>query len=278
MGVIKKKNLNSQGVTLVVALLILSLAASTIMLVTGLIATQIKTSLNTVNSVAAYYAGESGIEQALYYIQYSRDRSDFSANFDQLESASFDLVSLDNGGEYSVLVASTSVLTTWDIYNLTTSSPQHIDIIDPAGRVGSIIDGPTGNFTVNWAIDNCFPNAASSRLETTMYSFKSGFASSTARTMVDICNCVYQDDSCDSTGYSLDSNRYYRISFRALDDNIKKLTFSLNSKIKSQASIEVDGIYRNSRYRLRAQLPALSPTSDIFSYVIFSEEDLTKGY
>jgi hypothetical protein len=274
----KNKNLNSQGVTLVVALLILSLAASTVMLVTGLIALQIKSSLNTVNSIAAYYAGESGVEQGLYYIKYSRENSDFASNFDYLENASFDSVSLDNAGKYNILVASTTLTRFWDIYNLSTSSPQHIDIVDPAGRVESITNGPSGAFSINWSINSCFPTEASSRLETTINSFESNFANPQTRTLVDICNCAYGNDSCESINYVLDSNRYYRIGFRALDANVKNLKFSLDSGIKSQASIEAEGFYRNSRYRVKAQLPALSPTSDIFSYVIFSEEDLTKGY
>ncbi len=276
----KNKNLNSQGITLVVALLILSLAASTVMLVTGLIALQIKSSLNTVNSITAYYAGESGIEQGLYYIKYSRENSDFVSNFDYLENASFDAVNLDNAnaGQYSILVASTTLTRFWDIYNLSTSSPQHIDIVDPSGGVESITNGPSGSFSINWSIDSCFPTGASSRLETTINSFESNFANPQTRTLLDICNCAYGSDNCENISYALDSNRYYRIGFRSLDTNIKNLKFSLDSGIKSQASIEVEGLYRNSRYRVKAQLPALSPASDIFSYVIFSEEDLTKGY
>ena len=275
----KNKNLNSQGITLVVALLILSLAASTVMLVTGLIALQIKSSLNTVNSITAYYAGESGIEQGLYYIKYSREKSDFVSNFDYLENISFDAVSLDNAGrQYSMLVASTTLTKFWNIYNLSTSSPQHIDIVDPSGGVESITNGPSGSFGINWSINNCFPTEASSRLETTINSFESNFANPQTRTLLDICNCSYGNDNCENISYALDSNRYYRIGFRALDANINNLKFSLDSGIRSQAAIEVEGLYRNSRYRVKAQIPALSPASDIFSYVIFSEEDLTKGY
>jgi predicted membrane-bound dolichyl-phosphate-mannose-protein mannosyltransferase len=81
--------------TLVVTLLILSLAATTVMLVTGLIAMQIRISVNTVNAISAYYAGESGIEQSLYYLQYSRNLNDFANNFDQLEkNSNFNLVNL----------------------------------------------------------------------------------------------------------------------------------------------------------------------------------------
>lgn len=275
---LKNKNLNSQGVTLVVALLVLSLAASTVMLVTGLIALQVKSSLNTVNSILAYYAGESGIEQGLYYIKYSRENSDFVSNFDYLENVSFDSVNLANEGKYSMLVASTTLTRVWDIYNLSTSSPQHVDIVNPSGAVDAITDGPSGSFSITWSIDACFPMEASSRLETTINSFESNFSNPQTRTLIDICNCSYISNNCEGINYNLDNNRYYRIGFRALDTNIDNLRFSLDSGIKSQASIEVEGLYRTSRYRVKAQLPALSPTSDIFSYVIFSEEDLTKGY
>lgn len=275
----KNKNLNSQGITLVLSLLILSLAAMSVMLVTGLIAMQVRSSLNSVNSVVAYYVGESGIEQSLYYLQYSRDHSDFTNNFDKLESAGFNLINLANGGQYSIAVASTSVVTAWDIYNLSTSSPQHLDIIDPSGEVTGI-EGPVSpEYSIAWEIDNCFADYKSgSRLETTVYSFKANFTEPQTRTMLDICGCTFLYASCFDAGYAiLDSDRYYRFSFRPLDDNVKKLTFRLSSGIKSQAAIKIDGIYHGSRYRVSAQLPALSPSSDIFSYVIFSEEDLTKG-
>lgn len=283
MKLIKRQRSNSQGMTIVVALLILSLASTTVLLVTGLIATQIRTSLNTVNAIGAYYAGESGIEQALYYIKYSKTNSDFSDNFDQLMNPPHNSFTLGEG-QYNFITASTTVSRTWGIYNLSTSSPQHLDIIDPAGEVGTINwhnNVSNLGYQINWEIDNCFPEHASDRLETTLYSFGANYSDPQTRTIIDICNCAYGDNSCDYIFYPiLNRNRYYRLSFRPLDNDVKFLSFYLNtnSAIKSQALIIANGVYRNSIYRVEAKLPALNPTSDIFSYVLFSEEDLTKGY
>ena len=284
MFLIKKQNLNSQGLTLVAALLILSLAASTVMLVTSIIAMQVRTSLNTINAISSYYAAESGIERGLYYLKFSQEDSDFANNFDKLETNSewLNFIRLNYfegyAGEYTIQVASTTLLTSWDIYNLSTSSPQHVDIIEPSGRVSTIYGPTSPRYYVNWSIDNCFPEAASSRLETTIYSFEQNFTNPQTSSVIDICNCPYNSNSCGIvTRATLDSNHYYRFSFRPLDNTVKKLNFRVDSGIKSQAYIQVEGRYHNSNYLVNAQLPAMNPTSDIFSYVIFSEEDLTKG-
>lgn len=283
MHFVSKYKKNSQGITLVVALLVLSLAGMTIMLLTKLITLQLKSSLNSVNSIGAYYVSESGIEQSLYYLQYARNNNNFVDNFDRLEQSGFNLVNLANGGEYHINIASTTASRSWDFFDISTSSPQHIDIIDPAGNIDTIAwhNQPSSlNYIIQWGIDSCFPNHASSRLETKIYSFEANFANPKVDTKVDICNCAYGSSECDNISYSLlDRNRYYRFTFRPLDTTVNDFNFSMSDVgIKSAASIEVDGVYRSSNYRLKVQLPALSPSSDIFSYVIFSEEDLTKGF
>lgn len=285
MFFIKKQNSNSQGMTLVAALLILSLSASTVMLVTSIIAMQVRMSLNSINSISSYYAAESGIERSLYYLKFSQDYSDFVNNFDKLETNSewFNFVRLNNfeyyDGEYTIQVASTTVVKNWSIYNLSTSSPQHLDIIEPSGMVSTIYGPASPTYYLHWSIDNCFPEAASSRLETTIYSFEQNFTNPQTSSVIDICNCEYGSNDCDVvTRSTLDSSRYYRFSFRPLDHQLTKLNFRVDSGIKSQAYVKVEGRYRGSNYLVSAQLPALSPASDIFSYVIFSEEDLTKGF
>ncbi|MFA5126924.1 MAG: hypothetical protein WC465_02915 [Patescibacteria group bacterium] len=280
--------LNQKGASAIIALLLLSLMLASVLGLTSILLDEVKVSLNAENVVAASYVAESGVEQALYYIKYSRQQSDFNYYTDLQDEQK----TLNNNGKFQIKTAALDNIS-FDTYNVATNSPAHVDIVDPAGNISNVVwpnEDPSqpANYSINWSIENCYPDHASDRLEVTVYSFGTGYldpsgsvASPDITKNVYVCACgysEYSDTSClGISGPDLSTSRYYRFVFRPLDDTAKRITFYLNGKgIYSQALIEVDGVYRTSQYRLRATLPALSPASDIFSYVIFSEEELIK--
>ena len=282
----KQKNLadNQKGLALVMALLILTLISISVTTVSRLILGEIKMSTNTGNSVASFHAAESGIEKSLYYLKYGKYNSDFTY-FDSLDEAGY--VSMGDARSFRV-TTSTFFAKDFVAYDIATSSAAYVDIIDPAGDVLAIdwsvdVGGILPDYyKITWYIEDCFPLHASDKLETTISSFDSSFANPSYDTKIDVCGCGYTTDRCSLISYSdISPNRYYRFAFRPLDSNIQQLSFNVygNSSelgIKSEVEIQANGDYHNSKYHLQARLPSLSPISRLFSYVIFSEQDIIK--
>ncbi len=264
---------NNKGIALVMSLMILSVAMLTGLFMNSIILGELRVSLNTINVVNSYYAAESGIEKALYHINKNE-----IAYYDALDSVATPQ-DLANGASYTYVsteVSAPSFLAT----NVSNTNPAHVSIIDPTGDISSISwSGSDINTAhLNWKIDNCFPDHASDRIETTLYYFSANFSSPDVTKIVSVCDCKSYENinSCTGVNFNISRNRYYKFSFRPLDSVVSTIDFSISSGILSETLTKVKGKYKNSEYLLQAQISALSPTSDIFSYVIFSEEDLTK--
>jgi len=285
---------------LMMTLMILSVAMLTGLFLNSIIVGEVRVSLNTVNVVNSYYAAESGVERALYFL--TTDQLTDNLNYYEGLSVSGNLYNtFANGASYSY--ATTSLRASgFSATNISNTNPAHVSIIDPRGNIADINwpwPGATGpvNARVSWRIKDCFPNSgfginhASDRLETTVYSFDQlttgnidiFFTNQMIDKMVSVCDCKSSTaiDSCQNITWSnLSRNKYYRFVFRPLDGDVSNLHFELqsgNEPIYSEALVQVDGKYKNSEYRLQAQMSALKPASDIFSFVIFSEEEIIKG-
>lgn len=264
------------------SLMILSVAMLTGLFMNSIIVGELRVSLNTINVVNSYYAAESGIERSLYYLTSSHlaDNIDY---YDSLDTDPLASYAMDNGAEY--FIESTAISApNFSASNITNTNPAHVSIIDPRGEVSGI-DWSTDISivgTLQWRIDDCFPSHASDRLEITRYYFGSHFSNPDVQKIISVCDCtsdVATLDSCSNVNLSgLSANNFHRFVFRPLDADVSFLNFSLSddNNILSESLTKVRGVYKNSEYLLQAKMPALSSASDIFSYVIFSEEDLIK--
>jgi len=274
-----KEKKERKGMALVMALLISSLIMASVLLFTRIILNEIKMSLNSGNSIFSFYIAESGIEKALYEIKEGVRTYDF-INFNNLEGATEGL----DGYDYTFTTANISSKG-FTTYNISTSSPVHVDIINPAGEIAGINwnTGTNLQYNIDWSIDNCYLGAhGSDRLEVTWSAFMDNFSIISSKTILPSCNCGNISDDCAPISSSdFSSNRYYRFKFRSFDDTIKELSFNISDNdgdvgILSQAKIVVEGEYNNSKYTLEAKVPSLAPVSDIFSYVMFSEQSIRK--
>lgn len=293
-----KSKINQQGAALVISLLILSLTMVSATALGRIILGELRITLNTTNSAVAFYAADSGIEKALYYLKYSQARG--STGFlDSLEKETFNIIAPSSSFYYQDINTSTPGFT---FYNITTSTPAHVDIVDPVGNlpgVEGINWGPnpaaTYYYQVKWSVKDCFPSHASDRLEITNYYFDNDpFDVSVSKDLV-VCNCSFDIDpdvrnACDSslTTRTISDNKFYRFSFRPIDSTVESLIFEVYADpiglgatqlatSTSNIYIETDGNYKNIKYRMSVEIPALAPASDIFSYVVFSEEILRKN-
>lgn len=287
-----KKNIanDKRGMVLVMSIMILTLVLTSVLALSKVILGELKMSLNTGSSVIAFHAAESGIEKGLFYIKYDRDKRNFNDFINLSNKGAGGVYPVDDSGNRSFQIATSTILgAVKDFYDISTTSPAYLDIFDPAGEVGTIdwstTVGVPSYYQVFWHIDSCFPFHASDKLEISVTSFDQNFSNPDTQTRLVICNCGFiDDDLCDLASYSdISPNKYYRFSFRPLDSEVKEINFRMRDsthhelRIMSSALVESYGQYGNSRYRLQATIPTLTPISNIFSYVLFSEEDLTKG-
>lgn len=275
-----------QGAALVISLLILSLAMISATALARVILTEIRISFSTINSMTAFYAAESAIEKAFYYLKYSQENDDASY-LSTLDDFSYSLLGSDATFRYTTVSTSTAGLS---FYNITTTTPAHADIIDIVGNLPNTIDwDPTTNlghyYRVAWSINDCFPNHASDRLEITRYFFDTSnpFDVGVSSDLV-VCDCSFGSDACnaDLTRQDISDNNFYRFSFRPLDDNVKSLIFNVYTSAgqltttTSNFYVVADGQYKNIRYRVTGEVLPTSPVADIFSFVVFSEEIIKK--
>lgn len=272
------------GAVLVMSLIILSLIMVSVLAVSKLISGEIKVSLNTDNSIVAYYAAETGIEKGLQSIKYARASGDWDL-FKNLEKNPAQEI---GGSQLTFnILASRVTSTDFTVYNLSTTSPAYLDIMDPSGNLLNIDWGPDNySYAIDWEIADCFPGHVADRLEVTLSSFASNFTDYETIKRVALCDCGYDTSNVcnrELTSASIGDNKYYRLSFKPLDGYVAKLKFNLYKTgpelfgILSEAKIISQGNYRKSKYPLQVRLPALTPLSNVFSYIIFSEEDIVKN-
>lgn len=288
----KKNNLRQDGAALVVTLLILSITMVSATALGRIILNEVRITINANNSLVAFYAADSAIEKALYYIKYSQARSS-SGFLGNLKSKTFTIPNSTATFYYQNIATSTPGFT---FYNITTSTPAHADIIDPVGNLPAIIDWHATStdshyYQIQWKITNCFPEHASDRLAINAHYFDSSnpFDVDVLTDLV-VCNCSFDsNDFCDAslTNKTIFDNRFYRFSFRPIDSTIESLAFKIYGRpltgsdylvnTISNVLVAADGNYKNIKYRLNVEIPALAPVADIFSYVVFSEELLRKN-
>jgi len=276
-------NKNQKGVILVMSMLILSIMMISVLALSKIIMGEINMTRNIDNNIVAFHAAESGIEKALYYIKYSVDNRDFTTFDNLVNTYDFDD---DFEREFKITEASKEAAY-WEKHNVEWKKPVHVSMIDPSGDISSTITGKT-NYKVEWSIDNC-SNHMDDKLEITLESFKNHFNNTETDKHIVTCGSCNEDlcagDSTGTFSSNIDSNSFYRFSFNIMDGDpnpyYSHLVFtayddSATQGILSEASIKVEGNYRNSVQHLQARLPSLGSVSDIFSYVVFSGSTLSK--
>lgn len=278
----KIKNLknNQSGVVLIMSLMILLVMVISVVALSRVVVGEVKMTRNSDNSIIAFYAAESGVERALYYLKSGRQTADFSA-FNNLEN---DEVFIDNERHFSFVQATTSSAY-FEAFDISTSSPATAQIVLPSGAIpgGVAVPGLSGSYIVKWSIDECLAGGhASDLLEisaTSLYK-EGGVLKSNTQQSVHVCGCDNSlDDACDIISSSdIDNDKFYYFSFRPLDSTVANLQFGPEFAYPGEANIEVSGFYRQSVHTINATAKTNLPPDDIFSYVIFSDDELSKNF
>ncbi len=290
MKVKRKEIKKEKGVILVMAMMILALMMSSVLALARIIMGEISMTRNIDNSIIAFYTAESGIEKGLYYVKKSGE----NYNFDDFENLPYESYSFNDDLEREIKITEASIEADyWSVYNVPEEEVVHVSIIDPSGSLTNPFVHGKNNYKVGWEIEDCSAHT-DERLEITLEYFEPYFMNpGTQKHLITCSSChAINENLCSGDGsFSFEStineNRYYFFSFNPLEKEgggnnyISNLSFTAlldtgDEGILSEISIKAEGDYRNSKQYLQARLPALGSVSDIFSYVIFSGEDLAK--
>jgi len=278
---------DQQGVVLVMSLMILLVMMTSVISLAQVIFGEIKMTRNADNSIIAFYSAESGIERGLFYLKFSKEENDLTY-FNRLADTSNDYNQYDIDLERQVSFAeATTTVEYYEVYDVSTTTPARVDIVRPEGEIPSAASGLPESFKLEWSIDNCYEDShASDKMEISYTSlYKSGNSlQSETKQMLAVCGCVEGSDSCDNKiSNVLDDNKFYYFTFRPLDDEISYIKFTPytgngTAYLPSEALIQTNGYYRQSMHSMSVRVPNYTSLSNIFTYVIFSEEDLEKGF
>ena len=274
---LKIKNLknNHSGVVLIMSLMILAVMIISVVALSRVIVGEVKMTRNSDNSIVAFYAAETGVEKALYYLKLGRQNANF-ADFLELEG---DEIFMDNERNYS-FAQSTTTSDYFEAFDITTSSPATAQLILPDGSIPIWSDSLlSSNYTINWEINNCSPTHSSDRLEVSATSLYKDFDNSPFKSdtqqFIYTCGCNSDDNCNEIFSNSIDANKLYYFTFRPLDSDITYLKLTPENKYPGQANIEVVGNYRQSSHTINVKVNTMAPASNIFSYVLFSDDELS---
>ena len=251
--------MQSRGSVLIYTLLIISGLLVTATALSTLVISNLRQAQSFNDALVAFYAAESGIEHGLYQI---RQQDDFAAVavsgslpvdsqvttslVEDQPSVTFDLSA---GQSYQL-----------DLYT-STAGPQYVKSIRLSADTAS-----QGQLVVGWA--GWQPNAT----------FNDTYQQA-------VISASQLDDFLVELAQGANMNSlYFRVRFMALDDDINDIVVTAYSDVAGSDSINVPGRltisatgrYHRSRQTVIAEMPRKAPLSDLFSYVLFSAEEIVK--
>lgn len=275
-------NKNREASTILISLLIMSAVLSSALYINVMSLRQMKQSNNIDNSIMAFYAAESGNEQAVYYIRKMED----------LEVENLAVGGSISGPDNLVEREVTDELPIINI-GLKKNEFYQIDIFDQEDiSLGSNL----GSLSMEWDSD-C---SDASWIELTINEWEIeggeinwGFDENHAHISKCLLNPPNEPNAFPieigdgSACIDFNPNNAYQFRFKALYCDISNLNIS--AKDNDGASLSFKNIYNSlsigeyplageeaSRQALRVSLRKSSPLSGLFDYVIFSEKSLIK--
>lgn len=250
-----------RGTVLLMALIIMSGAVISSIGIGVLIQNSIQQSRVLDNSMVAYYAAESGIEEAIYAAR----RSDTTP-----ASVSAATV-LDNGATWSRTVATSESV----VYagNLIEDGIYEVALYNPDASINALdID----SVKLTWA-DSC---AGCTVAETSFITWNAGSP------VIWNPNVTVLRNTWTSDGVTLsvpDVTKLQRLRITSKGGDISNLQIraynasGVQTTVPGRLKIDAIGRFANASQKLTATLPRTVPLSGIFDYVVFTECSLVKG-
>ncbi|MDD5342631.1 MAG: hypothetical protein PHI73_04860 [Patescibacteria group bacterium] len=266
---------NQAGVTLVLSLLVLTVVTAVATALSILIINEVLNTRGITSSVKSFYGAEVGIEQGLWLVQKARrdgtsieDAANLLAGGQQLSDPRVQWTRLAEVKSESITI------------NLRKDESAFFELYTPDDQIGMGV-GPPSELSITF--EECA--AGPTKVEATWTGWKAG---------VGFFEPSYKSYPipCNGTSISLEDPindpERFRLQLRAFDGAATKLTFVVKDEahtiinLSSQIKITVTGEYpsgslTSSSQAIEAKVPWLIPISGIFSYAVFSEEDIIKN-
>ncbi|MDD5251652.1 MAG: hypothetical protein PHT12_03380 [Patescibacteria group bacterium] len=257
-----------RGAVLLFALLVLSQVIVSSVGLGTLILNAIQQARYIDESIAAYYAAETGAEEALYELRREHRLPEQRLNPQLVE----------NSATWTRLVSPTEPTLTFD---LARDSFVEIDLFDP-DKPSEALAPPNdiASILLTWPENTCqsgaCPHLVASLVAWDPLNFNtwSEEASSVQRV------------SASFSGLTLSnlSDRQHRLRLRAEDGDFRQLTVAALNGVGNQALIpgraviRVSGQYGGAVQTIQVRAPRHAPLSSIFDFAIFSECSVVKGF
>lgn len=259
------------------ALLVMAAVMATATGLAVIVIGQLRITNNFDTSLQAYYAAETGLEQALWRIADNRKNKGVLA--DALSDAAPGQVVIDSvkNVRYTIdpgdVVAQSGEFT---VPELLENRSAQLDLFDSDG---TNINSDVASLRLSWS-DDC---AGCTRLEITAISWAEGGTINPDGGRVEKFFRTYGEQG---TALPLDSSNVYSIRLKNLgvagQGTVRDLTLTARDAssntvdIPSRIQIRSEGQSAASRQTLQAELPWRVPISSLFDYVLFSEEGIDK--
>lgn len=258
----------------------------------SIVLNELRQSRNVDDAINAFYAAESGIEQAVYL--YRKDNSTFVSQIEEIPSGDPPPSSPDDcyfamgnfGNRDCTAYWQDSPATT---FTLNPGNVHQLNMFNEVLATGYGIE----SIEITWS-DNNPNNGIEPWLEIEYQELRADFDNSDTQVFVQTCDNAVGVSTCtavDSSTYSIASNfpsasRNYKVRFRALYDTITATVVAYDSgggsgNVVGSRTVDIftTGEYRTAAQSLRAQVSTGVTTTKAFAdFVLFSDCDITKGY
>jgi putative Ig domain-containing protein len=277
----KIKYKKRSGSAILLALLVVSAILSSALYINVLSIRGMKQSQNVDNSIVAFYAAETGNEQAIYYIR-KVDNFDISTLvFDPENPNSNSVLTIDSLISREVEDGTKNIL-----ISLKKDETYQLDIFDQNDLNAS---SNINHLDLSWSGD-----CASPKIELTVNEWDAGASINWEdNDQMHISKCIIDspaeiDGSGDPCGdVILNQSMSYQFRFKALNCDVYNLNIKAFDMVDQQIafkniySIESVGEYpvdtsQSNKQALHVNLRRFSPLSGLFDYVLFSEKSIVK--
>lgn len=292
-----KRHYPQRGIITLLTLMLMAVITSIAVTASVLMVNELRQTETIGQGIVSSYAAEAGMEDGLYTLKEDRENTSTTlaaAVADQTKSPQ----PLSNGSTWD---RSATQETTFNVTRLNRDQVATLDYYNPDTLSGAGVS----SLSIH-AADSC---NSFSQLEVTMLPFSSALEFNPSKTIpykiVQTCNlaqnsleCGFDDNiagwTINNIGVDLDPAVNYRFSFRELVpnsgtdisnctiDNLSVVGYPNDDgtgtpvPIPAHLTITSTGSFGNTKQAITASVPWKAPVSGLASFVLFSEEDITK--
>jgi hypothetical protein len=273
---------NKKGNVLLLSLLVMAGIMTAGLGIGAIILNEIKQSRNIDFSALAYYAAETGVEQALYKLRKEEavlncpagicDANGFCTLGDN-ESCLKNSGNLSNSSFWNRVVTDKE----WQIYGkIKKDETLQVDLYDPDGTSSAGVE----SLKIQWTPQCVAPAVSNLEVGYIAWNPATGWSADTEKRF------KYSSLVAPVTNNGFGAAKSYRVRIKSLYCDAANVTVTAwgndnaavpQVQIPARVVLNSTGQYGNLRQAIKMTMPRKSPMSGLYDYVLFSECSLVKG-